>query len=122
MSAGAIFSFTLATALVTPEREVCQPSYAEFYACHITLLLSLTLATPLALIAITEFAGLVGAGRSTRGHNGAVKAGLSDNVDLNGGVTAGVIDRAGVNLGDRHLVGSKRRIGVSSVVVSSVFS
>jgi hypothetical protein len=79
--------------------------------------LVLTLATPLALVAITELAGLVGAGRGTRWHNGAVKAGLGDNVDLDGGVATGVVDGAGVNLGDRHLDGSVRRIGVSSEVL-----
>ena len=40
---------------------------------------------------------------STGGNNGAVEAGLSDNVDLNGGVTARVVHGTSVNLGDRHL-------------------
>jgi hypothetical protein len=31
-----------------------------------------------------------------------VKAGLGDDVNLNGGVTARVVDGAGVDLGDRH--------------------
>lgn len=38
----------------------------------------------------------------TGGNNGAVKTGLGDNVDLDGGVTARVVHGAGVNLGDRH--------------------
>lgn len=41
---------------------------------------------------------------STGGNNGAVEAGLSDNVDLNGGVTARVVHGTSVNLGDRHLL------------------
>lgn len=39
---------------------------------------------------------------STGGNNGAVEAGLGDNVDLNGGVTARVVHGTSVNLGDRH--------------------
>lgn len=39
---------------------------------------------------------------SSRRNNGAVKTSLSDNVHLNGGVTTRVVDRAGVDLGDRH--------------------
>jgi hypothetical protein len=42
---------------------------------------------------------------STGGDNGAVEAGLGDNVDFNGGVTARVIDGASVNLRDRHFEG-----------------
>lgn len=78
-----------------------------------------TLATPLGLVAIAEFAGLVGAGRGTGGDNGAVEAGLGDNVDLDGGVTLAevnnkammgmarfayprVVDGAGVDLCDGH--------------------
>lgn len=41
--------------------------------------------------------------RSTRGDDGTVKAGLGDNIDLDGGVTTRVVDGAGVNLSDRHL-------------------
>ena len=48
-----------------------------------------TLTIPFGLVSITEFAGLVRAGGGTRGHNGAVKAGLGDDVDLDGGVTLG---------------------------------
>jgi hypothetical protein len=62
----------------------------------------LTLASPLALVTITELAGLVGAGGGTGGNDGAVKAGLGDDVDLDGGVSTGVVDVAGVDLGDRH--------------------
>ena len=40
--------------------------------------------------------------RSTGGDNSTVKTSLGDNVNLNGGVTAGVVDGAGVDLGDRH--------------------
>jgi len=65
----------------------------------------LTLASPLALVTITELAGLVGAGRGTRGDDGAVETGLGDNVDLDGGVSTGVVDVTGVDLGDRHVGG-----------------
>lgn len=41
-------------------------------------------------------------GRGTRGDDGAVQASLSDKVDLHGGVTTGVVDGAGVNLGNGH--------------------
>jgi hypothetical protein len=41
-------------------------------------------------------------GGSAGGDNGAVKAGLGDNVNLDGGVTARVVDGAGVDLGDSH--------------------
>lgn len=34
-----------------------------------------------------------------------MKASLGDNVNLDGGVTAGVVDGAGVDLGDRHVDG-----------------
>lgn len=69
----------------------------------------LTLASPLALVTITELAGLVGAGRGTRGNDGAVETGLGDNVDLDGGVSTGVVDVAGVDLGDGHDCGCWRR-------------
>jgi hypothetical protein len=46
-----------------------------------------TLTTPLGLVSIAEFAGLVRAGGGTGGDNGAVKAGLGNDVDLDGGVT-----------------------------------
>ncbi len=39
---------------------------------------------------------------SSRGNNGAVETLLGDDVDLDGGVTAGVVDRAGVDLDDGH--------------------
>lgn len=42
------------------------------------------------------------AGGSTGGDDGAVEAGLSDNVDLDGGVTTRVVDGASVDLGDSH--------------------
>ena len=85
-----------------------------------------TLATPLGLVTIAELAGLVGAGRSTGGDDGTVKTGLGDyigskvsqeasnswysltirtDVHLNGGVTARVVDLAGVDLLDRHDAG-----------------
>ena len=41
----------------------------------------LTLASPLALVTITELAGLVGAGGSTGGDDGAVETGLGDYID-----------------------------------------
>lgn len=40
----------------------------------------------------------MGTGGGTRGDNGAVKASLGDNVNLDGGVTARVVDGAGVDL------------------------
>ena len=40
-----------------------------------------TLAAPLALVAVTELAGLVGAGGSTGGDDGAVETGLGDYID-----------------------------------------
>jgi hypothetical protein len=33
-----------------------------------------------------------------------VKTGLGDNVNLDGRVAAGIVDRPGVDLGDRHVV------------------
>jgi hypothetical protein len=45
-----------------------------------------TLTAPLGLVSIAEFASLVRAGRGTGGDDGAVKAGLGDNVDLDGRV------------------------------------
>ena len=69
----------------------------------------LTLASPLGLVTITELAGLVGAGGGTRGNDGTVKASLGDDVNLDGGVSTGVVDVAGVDLGDRHDGGCWRR-------------
>ena len=63
----------------------------------------LTLSAPLALVAIAELARLVGAGGCARGHNGAVQAGLGDDVDLDGGVATGVVDVTRVDLGDTHV-------------------
>jgi hypothetical protein len=80
-----------------------------------------TLASPLGLVSIAEFAGLVGASRGAGGDDGAVEAGLGDDVNLDGGVTlealaggralavavwtyARVVDGAGVDLGDSHNV------------------
>ena len=42
-------------------------------------------------------------GRSSRGDNGTVEAGLSHDIDLDGGVATRVVDVAGVDLGDRHV-------------------
>ena len=83
-----------------------------------------TLAGPLGLVTIAKLARLVLAccclvspgsmvgsqpgatcGRtsgSTRGHNGAVETGLGHDIDLDGGVTARVVDVASVDLGDGH--------------------
>lgn len=72
------------------------------------LILVLTLATPLALVAIAELASLVGTGGSTGRNDGAVEASLGDNVDLNGRAATGVVDGACVDLGDRHLDCSKK--------------
>jgi hypothetical protein len=44
------------------------------------------LTTPLGLVSIAEFAGLVGAGGGTGGDDGTVQTGLGDNVNLNGWV------------------------------------
>lgn len=63
----------------------------------------LTLSAPLALVTVAEFACFVGAGRGTRWDNGAVEAGLGNDVDLDGGVTTRVVDGAGVDLGDGHV-------------------
>ena len=65
-----------------------------------------TLSEPLLLVSVAELAGLMLAGGSARGDNGAVQAGLSDDVDLDGGVTTRVVDGASVNLGDGHSTGS----------------
>jgi len=46
-----------------------------------------TLAAPLALVTIAELASLVGTGGGTGGDDGAVKASLGDDIDLDGGVT-----------------------------------
>jgi len=99
MRAGAITSLTLATALVTPETHV----RSVMHHAAVCRLFLLTLAAPLALVAIAELAGLVGAGRRAGGHNGAVQAGLGDDVDLDGRVAAGVVDVTGVDLADTHL-------------------
>jgi hypothetical protein len=66
----------------------------------------LTLAAPLALVTIAKLAGLVSTGGSSGWNDGAVKTGLGDNVDLDGGVTARVVDGTCVDLGDRHDEGS----------------
>ena len=48
----------------------------------------------------------MGTCRCTRRYDGAVEAGLSDDVDLDGGIAARVVDGAGVDLGDGHASGS----------------
>jgi hypothetical protein len=45
-----------------------------------------TLTTPLGLVSVAEFASLVGASRGAGGNDGAVQAGLGDNVNLDGWV------------------------------------
>lgn len=57
----------------------------------------------LTLVTIAELAGLVGTGGGTGRHNGAVQAGLADEVDLDGRVTARVVYGTGVDLGDGHV-------------------
>jgi hypothetical protein len=57
----------------------------------------------LTLVAIAELAGLVGASRGTGRNDGAVQTGLADKVDLDGRVTARVVDGTGVDLGDGHV-------------------
>jgi hypothetical protein len=73
------------------------------YVVHVGDGLGDTLAAPLGLVAIAELASLVGAGGSAGGHNGTVEAGLADEVDFDGGVTARVVDGTGVDLGDGHV-------------------
>ena len=63
-----------------------------------------TLASPVRLVAITELTCLVGAGGSARWDDCAVQTSLSDDVDLDSGVTTGVIDRTRVDLRDCHVV------------------
>lgn len=46
--------------------------------------------------------GSVRTGRGTGGDDGAVETGLGDDVDLDGGVTTGVVDGAGEDLGNGH--------------------
>jgi hypothetical protein len=43
-------------------------------------------------------------GGSSRGNDGTMKTSLGDNIDLDSGITARIVDRPGVDLGDRHLV------------------
>lgn len=62
-----------------------------------------TLSGPLALVAVTKFAGLVLSSGSSGWDNGAVKASLGDNVNLNGWVTTRVVDGTCVDLGDGHV-------------------
>lgn len=85
-----------------------------------------TLAAPLALVTVTELAGLVGASGGTGGDDGAVKTGLGDyivpkvsqdasktdeltilrtKVNFNRRITTRVVNLAGVNLLDRHGAG-----------------
>lgn len=42
------------------------------------------------------------ASRGAGWHDGAVKTGLADEVDFDGGVATGVVDLTGVDLGDGH--------------------
>ena len=42
-------------------------------------------------------------GRSAGRDNGSVQTGLGDDINLDGGVTAGVVDGAGEDLGDSHV-------------------
>lgn len=44
-------------------------------------------------------------GRGARGNDGAVQAGLSNEIDLNGGVTTRIVDGTSVNLGNGHVDG-----------------
>ena len=64
--------------------------------------MSLTLASPLALVTITKLAGLVGAGGGTGGNDGTVKTGLGNDVDLDGGVTLKTVSLL-INCGARVL-------------------
>lgn len=90
-----------------------------------------TLASPLSLVTIAEFNSLMLAcdsrlqqyfgrrkgvcsgrtGRGARGDDGPVQAGLSDDVDLDGGVTTRVVDRTSVNLGNGHVDGLRGVFG-----------
>lgn len=80
----------------------------------------LTLASPLGLVAIAELAGFVRTwsslsvtpqkllgslkhtGGGARGDNGTVEAGLGDDVNLDGGIAARIVDGARVDLGNGH--------------------
>jgi hypothetical protein len=62
-----------------------------------------TLAAPLGFVSVAELAGLVGAGGCARRHNRAMEAGLTDEVDLDGRITARVVHSTGVDLGDGHV-------------------
>lgn len=73
-----------------------------------------TLATPLGLVSIAEFASLVGAGGCSRGNNGAVEACLGDNVDLNGRVALGAVSIQASTSADVDLHESHRRSGRGS--------
>lgn len=66
------------------------------------LLIERTLAAPLALVSVSQLAGLVATGGGTRRYDSAVQASLGDDVDLNGRVAAGVVDIARVDLRDTH--------------------
>lgn len=61
------------------------------------------LAAPLGFVSITKLASFVGAGGSARRYDGTVKTGFADEVDLDGWVTARVVDGTGVNPGDGHV-------------------
>jgi hypothetical protein len=62
-----------------------------------------TLATPLGLVSIAQLARLVGTGGGAGGNNSAVEAGLTDEVNFDGGVAARVVDSTGMDLGDGHI-------------------
>ena len=67
--------------------------------------LPLTLATPLALVAVAELARLVRAGGSAGRDDGAVQAGLGGDVDLDRRVAAGVVHGARFDLVNAHVGG-----------------
>lgn len=61
-----------------------------------------TLAHPLGLVTVTELDSLVDTGGGTRGDGGAEETLLGGEVHLDGGVTSGVEDHAGLDLLDSH--------------------
>jgi hypothetical protein len=66
-------------------------------------------------------------GGGSRRNDGAVKTGLGNDIDLDGGVAARVVDHAALDLADRHLDGRSAlylwcRISPLSVVLQDVES
>jgi len=75
---------------------------AEFAYQPENFLRELTFAAPVSFITITQLASLVRACGSTRGYNCTMQTGFTDDVNLDGRVTARIVDGAGFDSGDRH--------------------